>query len=377
MSPRTLRAWSWLHKWSGLVSTLFLLVLCLTGLPLVFHHQIGQWLGTEVASPAMRADAPRITLDQVMVAAKARFPSKVGMYVSQEPDDDTIWYVTMGDSPTATSGLKQVAVDARTGAALAEPRLDRGLMFVIHTIHVELFADLAGKLFLGCMGLLMLVAIASGVVLYAPFMRKLRFGEVRRERSARVKWLDLHNLLGIVTLTWAIVVGATGIINTWADLVIEHWRNDQVADMLAHYRGMPPVTRLGSLEKAFANARARQPDMKIAFIAFPGTAFSSQHHYGVFMRGRSALTARLMKPVLVDAVTGEVSASREPPWTMDALLLSQPLHFGDYGGVPMQWLWAALDVLTIIVLGSGLYLWLGKRGPVRKVLASDLRSAAR
>jgi uncharacterized iron-regulated membrane protein len=83
------------------------------------------------------------------------------------------------------------------------------------------------------MGLLMLVAIVSGVVLYAPFMRKLRFGEVRRERSARVKWLDLHNLLGIVTLTWAIVVGATGIVNTWADLVIEHWRNDQVADMLA------------------------------------------------------------------------------------------------------------------------------------------------
>ena len=34
--------------------------------------------------------------------------------------------------------------------------------------------------------------------------------------------------------------------------------------------------------------------------------------------------------------------------------------FGDYGGVPMQWLWALLDVLTLIVLGSGLYLWLGK-----------------
>jgi uncharacterized iron-regulated membrane protein len=376
MRPGTLRAWSWLHKWSSLVSTLFLLVLCLTGLPLIFHHQIGAWLGTEVVSPAMRADAPRITLDQVMAVARARFPSKVGMYVSQEPDDDTIWYVTMGDSPTASTDLKQVAVDARTGAPLAEPKLDTGVMAVIHTAHVELFAGEVGKLFLGLMGLLMLVAIVSGVVLYAPFMRKLRFGEVRRDRSARVKWLDLHNLLGIVTLTWAIVVGATGVVNTWADLVITHWRNDQVADMLAHYRGLPPVTRLGSLEKAFANARARQPDMKIAFIAFPGTAFSSEHHYGVFMRGRTALTARLFKPVLVDAITGEVSASREPPWYMNALLLSQPLHFGDYGGVPMQWLWAVLDVLTIVVLGSGLYLWLGKRGPARKGPAGKPRSAA-
>ena len=293
----------------------------------------------------------------------------------QEPDDDTIWYVTMGATPMSTTDLKQAAIDARTGQALAEPKIDGGVMGVIHTIHVDLFAGEAGKLFLGFMGLLMLVALVSGVVLYAPFMRKLRFGEVRRERSARAKGLDLHNLLGIVTLTWAIVVGATGIINTWADLVIEHWRNDQVADMLAHYRGMPPVTRLGSLEKAFANARARQPDMKIAFIAFPGTAWGSAHHYAVFMRGRTALTARLVRPVLVDAITGEVTASREPPWTLDALLLSQPLHFGDYGGIPLQWLWATLDVLTIIVLGSGLYLWFGKRGPVRQVPAADLRSA--
>ncbi len=377
MTPRALRAWSWLHKWSSLAGTVFLLVLCLTGLPLVFHHQIRQWLGTEVVSPPLPAGTPRVTLDQVMAAAKTRFPSKVGMYVSQEPDDDTIWYVTMGDTPVSTADLKQVAVDARTGAPLAEPKLDRGLMFVIHTIHVDLFLGLWGKLFLGFMGLLMLAAIVSGVVLYAPFMRKLRFGEVRRERSARVKWLDLHNLLGIVTLTWALVVGATGIVNTWADLVIEHWRNDQVAQLLSHYRGMPRVTRPGSLEKALANARALEPAMKIAFIAFPGTAFSSEHHYGVFLRGRTALTERLVKPVLVDAITGEVSASRPTPWYMDALLLSQPLHFGDYGGVPMQWLWALLDVLTIIVLGSGLALWLGKRGPGRRVPSSDLRSAAR
>ena len=113
------------------------------------------------------------------------------MYVSQEPDDDTIWYVTMGDTPGSATGLKQVAVDARTGAPLAEPKLDRGLMFVVHTIHVDLVLGPWGKLFLGFMGLLMLVAIVSGVVLYAPFMRRLRFGEVRRERSTRVKWLDL------------------------------------------------------------------------------------------------------------------------------------------------------------------------------------------
>jgi uncharacterized iron-regulated membrane protein len=376
MTPAATRVWSWLHKWSSLVSTVFLLALCLTGLPLVFHHQIGVLLGSEVVAPARPVNAPRATLDEVMAAAKSRFPSKVGMYVSQEPDDDAIWYVTMGDTPHSTTDLRQVAVDARTGQPLAEPKIDGGVMGVIHTLHVELFAGQRGKLFLGFMGLLMLVAIVSGMVLYAPFMRKLRFGQVRRERSTRVKWLDLHNLLGIVTVTWALVVGATGMINTWADLVIEHWRNDQVAQLLSHYRGLPPLAQLGSLEKAVANAREREPGMKIAFIAFPGTAWGSGHHYGVFMRGRTRLTERLVQPVLVDAVTGEVSSSQEPPWYMTTLLLSQPLHFGDYGGVPMQWLWAVLDVITIIVLGSGLYLWLSKRGPARKPAAAKARAAA-
>ncbi len=360
MSPRTLRAWAWLHKWSSLVSTVFLLLLCLTGLPLVFHHQIDEWTGAVVVAPKMPADAPRVDLDRVLATARARFPAKVGMFVSQEPGDDTVWFVTMGDTPTAASGLKQVAVDARTGAALAEPGIDSGVMGAVHSLHVDLFAGQAGKLFLGFMGLLMLVAVVSGVVLYAPFMRKLRFGEVRRERATRVKWLDLHNLLGIVTLTWAVVVGATGIINTWADLVIAHWRNDQVAELLAPYRGMPPLAQAGSLASAVAAARAREPGMNVAFVAFPGTSFSSRHHYGVFMRGDTALTARLLRPVLVDAVTSEVSASRAPPWYMDALLLSQPLHFGDYAGLPLQWLWALLDVLTIVVLGSGVYLWIAR-----------------
>jgi len=375
MSPGTTRAWSWLHKWSSLVSTVFLLVLCLTGLPLVFHHQIGAWLGTEVVAPPMPADAPRATLEQVVAAANARFSSKTVMYVSQEPGDDAIWYVTMGETARSTTGLKQVAVDARTGRALAEPKIDGGVMGAVHAIHVELFAGLAGKLFLGFMGLLMLVAIVSGTVLYAPFMRKLRFGEVRRERSTRVKWLDRHNLLGIVTVTWALVVGATGMINTWADLVIEHWRNDQAAQLRSHDRGPASLAQPGSLDRAFANARAREPRMKIAFIAFPGTAWGSAHHYGVFMRGRTRLTERLVQPVLVDAVTGEVSSSPEPPWYMTTLLLSQPLHFGDYGGLPMQWLWAILDVITIVVMGSGLYLWLSKKGPDRPAVPAEAKAA--
>jgi uncharacterized iron-regulated membrane protein len=89
------------------------------------------------------------------------------------------------------------------------------------------------------------------------------------------------------------------------------------------------------------------------------------------MRGKTPVTARLFKPVLVDARTAQLTASREPPWYITGLLLSQPLHFGDYGGMPLKIIWALLDVLTIIVLGSGLYLWW-----VKHRQASRLESAA-
>ena len=41
-----------------------------------------------------------------------------------------------------------------------------------------------------------------------------------------------------------------------------------------------------------------------------------------------------------------------------------PLHFGDYGGLPLKIIWALFDLVTIVVLGSGLYLWLSRRASV-------------
>ena len=365
LSARAIRSWTWLHKWSSLVCTVFMLLLCLTGLPLIFHHEIGHLLGTEVEAPPMPADTPYASLDRVLEVARARHPERVVQFASQPEDSTDLWFVTLTPTPAPTEDFKSVAVDARTAAVLAEPKFDEGFMHVMFKLHVDLFAGLPGTLFLGFMGLLLLVAIVSGVVLYAPFMRKLRFGEVRRDRSTRVKWLDLHNLLGVVTLVWAFVVGATGMINTWADLLIKYWQYDQLSALLQPYQGQPPVpeSERGSVQRSLDSALARAPGRKLSFIAFPGTAFSSPHHTTFFLRGGEPLTSKLLQPVLVDAKTTEVTVAPKLPWYLTALLVSQPLHFGDYAGMPMKILWALLDIATIIVLGSGLYLWLQRKQP--------------
>ena len=378
ISSKAIKTWSWLHKWSSLVTTVFMLLLCLTGLPLIFHHEISHWLGDEIEAPPMAAGAPRASLDQVIAAARVRYPERIVQFVSQPEDDDRSWSVTLTPTPVPTDDFKSVVVDARTGQVLGEAKVGEGFMDLMFRLHVDLFAGLPGKLFLGLMGFLLLIAIASGVVLYAPFMRKLGFGEVRRERSTRVRWLDLHNLLGIVTLVWAFVVGATGMINTWADLVIKYWQYDELSALLAPYKDQPVVAERerGSVQRSLDVALQHAPGMKLRFIAFPGTAFSSPHHNTVFLSGDQPLTARLLQPVLVDASSNALTAAPELPWYVTALLISQPLHFGDYGGLPMQIIWAVLDLITIVVLGSGLYLWWVRRKAVPLARADDPTTAS-
>jgi len=370
MSPVNVRRWSWIHKWSSLVCTVFMLLLCLTGLPLIYHHEIGHLLGNDVEAPVMPADTPRADLDKVIAAGKALYPNKVMMYMSQELDEPAIWNLTMGDHPNDEK-FRSIAIDARTAKFIAEPPTEGGgFMSLMFHLHVDLFADIRGKLFLGFMGLLLLVAIVSGVVLYAPFMRKLDFGTVRHGRTARLKWLDMHNMLGIVTLVWLLMVGTTGVINTLSDVLLKVWQFTEIAEMTRPYQGQPAPTRLASMQTTIARAEAAEPGMKVGFVAFPGTPFASPHHYGVYMHGDQALTSRLYKPVLVDAQTAEITDRRKLPWYLTALLVSQPLHFGDYGGAGLKLLWALLDVATIVVLGSGLYLWF-KRGRAAKAAAKQ------
>ena len=56
MSPNAVRAWSWVHKWTSLVCTVFLLMLCVTGLPLVFSHEIDDILGHDRWRPEVEGN---------------------------------------------------------------------------------------------------------------------------------------------------------------------------------------------------------------------------------------------------------------------------------------------------------------------------------
>lgn len=360
MTRSTIRAWYLVHKWSSLAPTLFLLMLCFTGLPLIFHDEIDAATGEDYevslqGEPSAEAGLP---LDVMLSKALAERPGELPLFMAFSQDSPLLT-VTTGPTPDAAGEqMTLLFFDRATGASLG-PAPTNAVMDFLLELHTDLFLGLPGMLLLGVMGLSFIVALVSGTVLYAPFMRRLRFGTLRETRSPRVVRLDRHNLLGMITLGWALVIGATGAINAFADPLTDSWRDGEVAAMAASYASEPalPPSRYGSLDAAMASAQAALPGRSPQFIGFPGGAWSSGHHYAIFFQGDRPLTQNLLTPALVDAATGDFTDSRTMPALNQALMMSKPLHFGDYAGLPLKIVWALLTLALIWVLWTGAMLW--------------------
>ncbi len=361
LNARTVRIWYRIHKWTSLICTIFLLMSCVTGLPLIFGDEIDRLTDHHVVAASVPSGTPFAKLDDLVAASRREYPALQVLFLSWDEGEPRVFVDVAPDFDPKPGQDQTLIFDAHTGKLLEAPRSGTRFMGYVRELHTDLFAGLPGQLFLCVMASLFVAALVSGFVLYGPFMRKLNFGTYRTDSSRRVKWFDLHNLLGIVTLCWALVVGLTGVMNTLADPLFGVWRAQELPRLLAPYQGQPLPTRFGSVDAAVETARAAAPGNEITSVIFPNDVFSSPRHYLVWTKGKTTLSSRLFTPVLVDAETGRATAASGLPWYLRVLEVCRPLHFGDYGGLPFKILWALLDLTMIVVLASGIYLWASRR----------------
>jgi len=363
---KSIRRWFWWHRWTSLICTIFLLVICLTGLPLIFAEEIEQWVNPR-HYPTVSAGMPPADLDTIVNKARQRYPGQLvtSIFVDNEEPQ-----VVVSMAPTMKPGDQlehSLQFDSRTARLLKdEPPFDQQpqtFMGVMLSLHTDLFAGLPGELFLGLMGVLFVISVISGIVLYAPFMKKLRFGTVRLARSPRLKWLDLHNLLGIAVAVWLFVVGLTGVMNELATPLFGLWQVTDVQSMLNKYKGLPVPAHneLSSVQAAFTATKKELPGMTVVSVVYPGNQFGSPYHYLLWAKGNEPFSSRMFSPTLVNARSGRLEAVVRMPFYLRALEVSRPLHFGDYGGLPLKILWALFDMIAIVVLASGVYLWVARR----------------
>ena len=372
MSPGATRAWRRVHTWTSLVCTLFLLMLCITGLAMIWLPEIDAHYADHPPVPTPPAGAPRLAdLDRVFRDAETRAPGEKITYADWAFTGDLLG-VNLA-KPGAPRARRQLVYDAHTGVFLEDLHgRKRGhpvrlFLGVMNKLHIQMFAGLPGEFFLAAMTSVFLVALISGVVLYAPFSPKAGFGEVRTERGARIRWLDLHNLLGVATAGWVLVVAATGVMNAFTVPAYAAWRKGVLPELVKPYYGEAARRMLVGATAATAAAEGATPGARMVRITTPGARDGTPGHWVVWTQGDRPVTKKLFRPVLVDAETGAAVVSHGPPWWLSTLQLSRPLHFGDYGGAPLKVLWTLFDLVAIVVLGSGLYLWVARLGRSRRM----------
>src|SRR3954468_24774337 len=114
MSRATIRVWYLVHKGTSLVCTAFLLMLCLTGLPLIFHDEIDAATGhgpdaTISREASSGKGAGLVPLDAMLAKALAARPGEVPLFMAFS-NDNALMTITTGpapDAPAAKMTLQQ------------------------------------------------------------------------------------------------------------------------------------------------------------------------------------------------------------------------------------------------------------------------------
>src|SRR6185437_6828352 len=128
LTAESFRRWYLTHKWASLICTLFLLMLCLTGLPLIFRDELTFWVGDAIEPPEYVSTSAPVNLDALIQDAKARRPQDAVKFLTKD-DDYPMWFVSLGDDPTARENSAIYMYDQRTGEFLKEYPVGHGLIY--------------------------------------------------------------------------------------------------------------------------------------------------------------------------------------------------------------------------------------------------------
>ncbi|PIF89345.1 putative iron-regulated membrane protein [Acidovorax sp. 62] len=380
-SQRTLNRLFVLHSWAGIVTGLLMFIVCFSGAVVVFKNEIDLWANPSLAQlPRAETPAP---LDTVLAQLQARYPGAMVETIAL-PDAINPHYFAFVREPGAPATTRtKVALRADTGAVVGP--VDSQLGQYLRMLHVFLF--FGPRWIVGFLGAAMLVLIATGIVIHRKILAELftqRWG-----RSLRVVMSDLHKCVGIWGLGFHILIAGTGAWMGLAPLFEQSFKYLTApastplatADGAAASRkaaAAAPAPML-SLDALYAAAQQAAPGLQARYASLQrwGTASASVAFTGS-LQGHLLSTAR----VEANAATGAITRVHDPRtqgfWSQFNGLM-EPLHFGDFGGLTLKWLYFVLGMTPAFLSISGTLIWLDSRQQRRRtaVPAHTARTAGR
>lgn len=376
MKGKFRQSMSWLHTWCGLVCGWLLCAIFLTGTLSVFREPITRWME---AQPLVAVDQGAATSD---ASSAARYAER---YLLEHATGARFWRVEFPQYPgqalqvawRSGSTLQQVALSAETGEILPKGiarKTEGGRHFM--SFHYMLHLPVLGFWLVGWLTLGMLVALVSGVVIHRRIFQD--FFTFRPNKGLR-SWLDAHNATAVMTLPFLIMIAYTGLAVFYTSYM--PW------PLQAAYSSSPDA--YSQFQSELAGKAAPIDKSENATTDWPSLLRQAQTLTGQNARmllvqnpDSQKATVRVMgrydeaypsqtlftpqASVLFDGVTGATLQVQNPlPETLslgDQIYgVLRSLHFAEFGGWGMKWLYFVSGLLGMAMMATGTLLFTIKR----------------
>jgi len=376
------------HGWSGILLGLLLYAVVITGMAAVFAEEIGIWSAGHVQT----SSAFERPFDRAVRALGERTPEKyhegvdlfevgdhnMGVFFHRHETDASGNLVSRGIYYRLDAQGRVASERSGTGEEVFGPRNDDALRSFLVDTHVRLhLPDPWGLLLTGILGLAMLVAAVSGLLIHRHLFKDI-FTLRRRANSVLVD-RDRHSVAGTWSLPFAFLLAFTGSFFSFfgtvgVPIVAMAAFGGDVQALNDAVFGNPRTiderpAAIGNLDRIAQDSIRRTGE---------APTFLSIEHFG---RADAQVTSFHppreggLEPatLLYNGASGSFDRAKPSigtaPSTGGTLAaIMAPIHFGNFAGLVSKAIWFGLGFAMCYVTLTGLRLWLVRRREAGRAL---------
>jgi len=375
-----IRIYKSVHTWTGILSGMALFIAFYAGALTVFKEPVTRWATPPAAvSPVPLEEAPALIARTLQARPDVAKGFSIHLQDAEHVPARMGWEVRDGqaDDHDESSIRHYVAYLDGGGELRLEQSDPSGLMPFIDVLHrvVGLPADSdPNRWFMGIVASLYAIALVSGVIVLLPSLVK-DFFALRVGKNLKRMWLDAHNVVGIVSLPFHIVMALSSVVFAFHDGIYDLqdklMYEGQLESVFQRAGGSAaagetrnPADMLTPVQLA-AQARGLAPGFEPSALQYQQVT-SSRAIVRVWGKDDSAVSPRARGGfVALDPYTGKVLNRDYLPGGQDApnLWVSSffALHMASFGGAAVQWLYFLLGLAGAWLFYSGNLLWIETR----------------
>ena len=378
LRPRTRAVWLRLHRWLGLGLGAVFVLFGLTGSLMVFYVAIDEAIEPALAVPGPE---PQVRSWQaVLDALQQAHPQRDrGWRIELPPGDRglvTARYMKPSETSDAFYKPLLVTVNPDTGQVLANRFWGEFAATWVYDLHYMLLAGETGHTVVGLFGLLMLLSLVGGLLIWWPRPGHWRDAlRLKLSGSRQRRHYDLHKLAGVgggVVLVVLAITGAALALPSWVEPPLA--RISPPLPMHKPKASLQPGVPLLTLDQVLARARAHWPESAPRWVDTPPT---NDAIYRVRTWLPGGPSERFPRSYLwIHAQTGEVLAMRDARQQSagDAVLAwLHPLHNGEAFGMLGRVIACVAGLLPLLLMVTGVQRWADRRRAKRARVSAQQR----